>query len=213
MGAAIGLFYACLYPKSVQRIVALDMIKPLTFPSNKLAAKTREGIEQFLQLEAKTVATNGTSVTAKSAIPLYDTEEAISKLIKAHSVFGQITREGGQILLKRGSKPSADDPKKVYFSRDNRLKAMLFQRMDNEALIHYFAQLSCELLIVKAENGVKLDPEEVSKRYIDLYTKQCPRFEFVKVPGGHHVHLCEPSNVRSTVVDFIGGSQTTNGSS
>lgn len=215
MGAAIGLFYACLYPKTVQRIVALDMIKPLTFPSTKLAAKTREGIEQFLQLEAKSIAgsvangsSDSTDGTASISIPLYELEEAVAKLISAHSVFGQITPEGAKHLLKRGAKPHADDSNKVYFTRDNRLKAMLFQRMDNDALIHYFGQLNCELLIVKAENGVKLDPEDVSTRYIDLYSKQCSRFEFVKVPGGHHVHLCEPHHVHPTVVNFIAGKQS-----
>ena len=206
MGAAIGLFYACLYPKSVQRIVCLDMIKPLTFPSTKLAAKTREGIEQFLKLEAKSIPTNGLTNgngSSNSSIPLYELEEAVAKLISAHSIFGQITVEGAQHLLKRGAKPYSSDSNKVYFTRDNRLKAMLLQRMDNDALIHYFSQLNCELLIVKAEKGVKLDPEDVTKRYIDLYTKQCSRFEFVKVPGGHHVHLCEPENVYPIVVNFI----------
>ena len=211
LGAAVGLFYACLFPKSVERIIALDMIKPLTFPSNKLAAKTREGIEQFLQLEAKTMSTNNSvtngsadSSPTNSSIPLYDLDQAVIKLIQAHSVFGQITPEGAKLLLIRGSKPSSKDPNKVYFTRDNRLKAMLFQRMDNDALVNYFNQLNCELLIVKAENGVKLDPEEVSNRFIELYSKQCARFELVKVPGGHHVHLCEPEHVYPKIINFIG---------
>lgn len=211
MGAAIALFYACLYPKSVQRIVALDMIKPLTFQRENLAAKTREGIEQFLQLEAKTMKadsvslTNGGGVDVNSAIPTYDFDQAVSKLIQAHSVFGQITREGAEYLLKRGSKSLTSDPNKVYFTRDNRLKAMLFQRMDYESLIHYFKQLNCELLIVKAEKGVKLDPDTVSDLYIELYSKQCSRFEYAKVPGGHHVHLCQPDNVYPIVAKFISG--------
>src|SRR5699024_9887638 len=145
-----------------------DMIKPLTFPSNKLAEKTREGIQQFLQLEAKVLNSSNGTVNGNAGgggVPLYDHQEAVQKLISAHSVFGQITPEGAEILLKRGSKRSTTNPDKVYFTRDNRLKAMLFQRMDNEALIHYFDQLCCELLIIKAENGVKLDPDDVSTRY------------------------------------------------
>ncbi|KAH9392475.1 hypothetical protein TYRP_005554 [Tyrophagus putrescentiae] len=213
MGAAIALFYACLYPKAVQRIVALDMIKPLTFQRENLAAKTREGIEQFLQLEAKTMKaetlTNGATTngggSSSAGIPTYDFDQAVVKLIQAHS--------GAEYLLKRGSKSLPGDPGKVYFTRDNRLKAMLFQRMDYESLIHYFAQLDCELLIVKAEKGVKLDPDAVSDLYIELYTRQCSRFEYAKVPGGHHVHLCQPDNVYPIVAKFISGEQYQNGTS
>lgn len=215
MGAAIALFYACLYPKSVQRIIALDMIKPLTFQRDNLAAKTREGIEQFLQLEAKTMKTENASLTngnGNTSIPTYNFDEAVKKLIQAHSIFGLITEEGAKCLLKRGSKSLPDDPEKFYFTRDNRLKAMLFQRMDYESLVHYFKQLNCELLIVKAENGVKLDPDNVSDLYIELYSKQCSRFEYAKVPGGHHVHLCQPENVYPIVEKFISG-QHQNGTS
>ncbi|KAH9493537.1 hypothetical protein DERF_014278 [Dermatophagoides farinae] len=220
MGAAIAMFYACLYPSSVRRIISLDMIKPLTFPANKLAMKTREGIEQFLLLESKISTTNGvnnqTTITtptnetpnSTTTPPLYDHQAAITKLISAHSVFGKITVEGAQILLKRGAKPSTIDPAKVYFTRDNRLKAILFQRLDNDSLAHYFEQLKCQLLIVKAQNGVRLDPDEISDRYIRLYREKCPKFDFVTIPGGHHVHLCSPENVHQTIIDFLDASSS-----
>ncbi|OTF74001.1 serine hydrolase-like protein [Euroglyphus maynei] len=207
MGAAIAMFYACLYPSSVRRIISLDMIKPLTFPANKLAAKTREGIEQFLLLESKLSMANGCCDATKSMPPLYDHQEAIDKLILAHSVFGKITVQGAEILLKRGARPSAADPNKVYFTRDNRLKAILFQRLDNDSLAHYFQRLECQLLIVKAENGVRLDPDEISDRYIRLYREKCPKFDLVTIPGGHHVHLCSPENVNQTIIDFLNASR------
>ncbi|XP_027196824.2 putative serine hydrolase [Dermatophagoides pteronyssinus] len=213
MGAAIAMFYACLYPSSVRRIISLDMIKPLTFPADKLAAKTREGIEQFLHLESKLCMTNGNNngvvgngdqqKMKMSMPPLYDHQEAINKLISAHSIFGKITVEGAQILLKRGAKPSTKDENKVYFTRDNRLKAILFQRLDNDSLAHYFEQLECEIFIIKAQNGVRLDPDEISDRYIRLYREKCPKFDLITIPGGHHVHLCSPENVYQTIINFL----------
>lgn len=207
MGAAIGMYYTCLFPKNVQRLIALDIIKPLTFPSDKLAEKTKEGIESFLQLEAKSLPahTDGPVDTESpsSTVPLYEHSKAVEKLIAAHSVFGRITPEGAATLLKRGCKQSPKDPKKVFFTRDNRLKAMLFQRMDNDSLAHYFFNLKCQLLIIKAEKGVKLDPDDISKKFIELYKKQCSRFEYVQIPGGHHVHLCHPENVCQPIIDFI----------
>lgn len=206
MGAAIGIFYTCLFPTYVERVITLDIIKPLTFPAAKLAEKTREGIDSFLQLEGKNCPHPSESpkpVDKSSFIPTYDHDTAVQKLISAHSIFGLITKDAAEVLLKRGSKPSPQDPEKVFFTRDNRLKAMLFQRMDNDSLIHYLERLQCQLLVIKAENGVKLDPPDVSKRFIELYEKQCSRFEMVTVPGGHHVHLVDADTVSKPIVDFI----------
>lgn len=210
MGAAIGLFYSCLHPKTVQRIITLDMIKPLTFPPHKLAEKTREGIQSFLQLDAKSTSVSSLDELALSKIPLYDKEQAIKKLIAAHSVFGKISPQSAEYLLKRGSKPLKGDDGKVYFTRDNRLKAMLFQRIDNDSLAHYFNHLECELLIIKADNGVKLDHDDVSNRYIELYREKCKMFEMSRVAGGHHVHLCQPESICSIIVNFIDRSNAMN---
>ncbi|KAF7495145.1 putative serine hydrolase [Sarcoptes scabiei] len=203
MGAAIAMFYACLYPKSVKKLIALDMIKPLTFPSEMLAEKTREGIQQFLQLEAKTSINNCLAINDLSNVPLYDYNEAMSRLIASHSIFGKITEEGAKLLMKRGLKQSPNHLDKFYFTRDNRLKAILFLRMDFEALMHYFNELSCELLIIKAQNGLKLDSDEISDRYIELYRTKCPRFDIITVPGGHHVHLCDPGIVHDKINNFF----------
>lgn len=208
MGAAVGMFYACLFPKTVKQIISLDMIKPLTFPSDKLAEKTRESIQHFLELESKIgpelkANNKETFVDDSMRAPIYDPQDALKKLIIAHSVFGKISPEGAAILLKRGSKPSPSDPTKLYFTRDNRLKALLFQRFDNETLINYFQQLCCDLMIIKAEHGVRLDPEEVSNCYIELYKEKCSKFDLVIVPGYHHVHLCNPENVSNLIINFF----------
>lgn len=216
MGAAIGLLSIILLLRPdkkvlnsssqniVPRIISLDMIKPLTFPREKLAAKMREGIQSFLDIEAKCCSLNG-QVTSGigSGIPLYDHKQAVEKLIHGHSVFGVLTTEAAETLLKRGCKQSETQPDKVYFTRDNRLKAMLFQRMDPDSMMSYFHDLHCDMLIIKADNGVKLDPDEISNRFIEMYRKQCRRFQYTEVAGGHHVHLCDPEKVHSIIIDFM----------
>lgn len=217
MGAAIGLLSIILLLRPektknsassgqaiVPRIIALDMIKPLTFPSEKLAAKMREGIQSFLDIEAKCCSLNGQVTNGQaSSVPLYDHKQAVEKLIHGHSVFGVLTTEAAETLLKRGCKQAEDQPDKVYFTRDNRLKAMLFQRMDPDSMLSYFHDLHCDMLIIKADKGVKLDPDDISNRFIDMYRKQCRHFEYTKVAGGHHVHLCNPENVHQIIIDFM----------
>jgi len=48
MGAAIGLFFSCLFPQSVEKVITIDMIKPLSFPAEELAKRTGDGIKTFL---------------------------------------------------------------------------------------------------------------------------------------------------------------------
>lgn len=191
MGAAIGLFFSCLFPQSVEKVIALDMIKPLSFPAEELAKRTSDGIVTFLDLEQKI-----------SDPPIYDRKTSIEKLINAHSIYGKITFDAAECLLKRGAKVSSDG-KGEYFTRDNRLKAVLFQRMDSEALLHYFEGIKCELLIIKAKNGIQLDSQEINEKFINLYEKKCKYFKLTEVEGGHHVHLCQPENVVHFINEFL----------
>ncbi|XP_054159164.1 probable serine hydrolase [Oppia nitens] len=196
MGAAIGLFYSCLYPKNVTKLIALDMVKPLSFPGHELAKRTGDCINAFLTLEQK-----------NSKPPVYDEETAINKLIDAHAIYGQLTREAAQCLLKRGSKETADRKGK-YFTRDNRIKAVLFQRMDSNALYNYLESIECHLIIIKAKNGVKLDPQEVNDRFIELYIRKCKSFKLIQVEGQHHVHLISPETVLPFVAKAFSDSLT-----
>ncbi len=191
MGAAIGLFFSCLFPQSVEKVIALDMIKPLSFPAEELAKRTGDGIITFLDLEQKS-----------SDPPIYDRKTSIEKLINAHAIYGKITFAAAECLLKRGAKVSSDG-KGEYFTRDNRLKAVLFQRMDSEALLHYLEGIKCELLIIKAKNGIQIDSQEINEKFISLYEKKCKNFKLIEVEGGHHVHLCQPENVAHFLNDFL----------
>lgn len=200
MGAALGLFFASIFPKIVDTIIAIDMIKPLSFPAEELAKRTSDGIKLFLNLDEK----------INSKPPVYDHKTAIQKLIEAHSVYGVITPEGAECLLKRGTKQIEDGKEQLYFSRDNRLKAILFCRMDSTALMSYLQHIQCKLCIIKATNGIKLDSDEIVEKYIQLYKTKCKKFKYIQVEGGHHVHLCQPEVVAPFINQFL-NNQLTNG--
>ncbi|CAG2105490.1 unnamed protein product [Medioppia subpectinata] len=168
MGAAIGMFYACLYPQSVVKVIAIDMIKPLSFPAEELAKRTCDGINTFLALEQKI-----------ANPPVYDHKTTVQKMIAAHAIYGTLSEEAAECLLKRGAKMSSDG-KGEYFTRDNRIKAVLFQRMDSEALRKYLESIECELIIIKAKNGIELDPQEINDKFMELYRKKCKTFKLIE---------------------------------
>lgn len=94
MGGAIALYFASLYPDMVDKIISLDMLKPLTIEANVLMKLTGKILDDYLSTEKK--------IADGCPSPMYTMEQAIQKLIEGHSKFGIITDAGARTLLIRG---------------------------------------------------------------------------------------------------------------
>lgn len=187
MGGFIGIFYASLFPDSIDKVIAIDIVKPLTFKSEDLASMAASSINSFLAIEEKLVS---------SKTPVYGKDECVTRLLAGHSKIGKLTNEAAHVLLKRGCKKLHEtNDKSYYFTRDPRLSAIFFSRLDTSTVKAYLSQMKCNLYILKANDGIKLDDDSVTNDFIDLYSKCCSTFQYIKVDGPHHVQLCAPSNI------------------
>lgn len=113
MGGAISFLYAASYPDEVDALISLDIASPTIRDVKKTAAITGEYIDKFLKYELLTL----------DDIPCYEYKEMIELVEKAYD--GSITREGAEILMKRGMQ-QAFEKDRYYFSRDPRLKVKTF---------------------------------------------------------------------------------------
>lgn len=109
MGGAISFLYAASYPDEVDFLISLDIASPSVKDVKKTAATTGEYIDRFLKYELLTL----------DNVPSYEYDKMLDIVEKAYD--GSITREGAEILMKRGMQP-AHKRDKYYFSRDPRLK-------------------------------------------------------------------------------------------
>lgn len=109
MGGAISFLYAASYPNEVDFLISLDIASPSVRDVKKTAASTGEYIDRFLKYELLTL----------DNVPSYEYDEMLKIVEKAYD--GSITKEGAEILMKRGMQP-AYKKDKYYFSRDPRLK-------------------------------------------------------------------------------------------
>ena len=220
MGGYVSIIYASLFPKEVERVITLDILKPLTYEADHLTNHFAKSIESFVQIESKVnqQATN---------IPEYTKSEAVDRLLKGHSKIGKLSRESAVILLQRGSqvvppketyipkdkpngsaggKEQVDDvgeDAKVVFTRDPRLQAIFFTRMDVTTVKAYLNKLRCGMYVIKARNGIKLDADEVNQEFISLYQSVCPSFKVMDVDGEHHAHLCDPLPVARAIDSIL----------
>lgn len=205
MGGYLSIYYASLFPDRVERVISLDILKPLTYKADELSRSAARSIESFLLIEEKMSDPSRMDAT-------YTWEAAVDRLLVGHSKIGKLTRESAEVLLKRGAKIAKStkdegefDEPRYAFTRDPRLHAIFFSRLDISTVKAYISNISCPLIVIKAREGIKLDDDEVTKQFIDLYRSVCPDFKYLVVEGGHHTHLCEPENVAPTLTAVLEG--------
>ena len=206
MGGYLSVYFASLFPELVNTVIVIDILKPLTNKKDddlsKMAAKS---VLSFISLE------NHLNKADYSEKP-YTWNAAVDRLIVGHSKIGKLTRDAAEILLRRGSKIKCniedEDGNKMYaFTRDPRLHALFFSRLDVSTVKKYVMNLKCKLYVIKARDGIKLDEDDVTREFIRQYQEVCQEFRFIFVDGDHHVHLCQPENV-SPILQRIFSSDT-----
>ena len=114
MGGSTGLLFASLYPHLVDRLLTLDIVKPVTVPLLWHSQDLAEAIDLQLDYERK--------FTNPKFQKSFTLEELVNRYVE--SLGGTIKPEAVRILLKRGSKVSGNgfafsfDPRMVniYFS-------------------------------------------------------------------------------------------------
>ncbi len=111
MGGSTGLLFASLYPNLVDRLLTLDIVKPVTVPLLWHSQNLAEAIDLHLDYERK----SGNPKFQKS----YTLEELVNRYVE--SLGRTISPEAVRILLNRGAKKSGDgfaysfDPRMVIF--------------------------------------------------------------------------------------------------
>lgn len=190
LGGAISFLYAASFPDEVDAIISLDIASPSVKDVQKTAASTGDCIDKFLKYEMLTL----------DNVPCYEYTEMIDIVEKAYD--GSITREGAEILMKRGMQP-AYVKGKYYFSRDSRLKVSLLGMISLDLVLEYAARIKCAYLNIRAVPGMKFEQPESYQKVLDVIKLGARKFEYHEVEGTHHVHLNKPEQVAPIINKFL----------
>lgn len=200
MGASIGWFYASVCPSQVERIIAIDQIKPITSKDAREAADSYgASLTTYLEAEKK----------YKSPQPSFRFETALDILIVAHDGFGiKLNREGALCLIKRATK-TAPDGSGLNFTRDARLNALLGHKVDSKTLREFYSKMQCEMLIILGKDGINdLNNPDIKTVY-DGHAATAKNFKAVTIEGDHFVHLTDPEKVAQIIKDYVMSSDLT----
>lgn len=200
MGASIGWMYASIFPTQVERIIAIDQIKPLTCQdAREAAAQFQQQLTGFLEAEKK----------YKGPQPSFRFETALEILIIAHDAFGvKLNREGALCLMKRAAKTAADGSGLV-FTRDARLNALLGQKADVRTLRDFYSMMTCEMLIILGKDGINDLTNPDIKLVHDGHAATAKNFKCITIPGDHFIHLSSPEKVAQLMTDYVKASDLT----
>lgn len=183
-----------MFNQQVERIIAIDQIKPLTCKDGReAAAHYQTQISGFMEVEKK----------YKAPQPSFRFETALDILIIAHDAFGvKLNREGALCLLKRATKTAADGSG-LIFTRDSRLNTLLGQMADVQTLRVFYSMMQCEMLIILGKDGIN-DLSNPDIKYIhDGHAETAKNFKCITIPGDHFIHLSHPDKVAQLINDYV----------
>ncbi|XP_067140113.1 serine hydrolase-like protein 2 [Centruroides vittatus] len=190
MGSSLAIIFSSIYPEMVDKIIGIDLLKPITYSSEIASQVLRNNINRYVKLEGK----------LKSNPPIYSEEEALHILIESRN--GEINEEGAKILMKRGIKRL--ETGKVMFSRDIRIQSVLDSGLAcTEALKAIVSNIQCDLLLIKAKESPIYTDEESLNEFMGIYKTKCKSFKLVHVEGNHFVHLNNPERVAPIINPFL----------
>lgn len=190
LGGAISFLYAASYPDEVDSLISLDIASPSVRDITKTVTITGDYIDKFLKYEALTL----------ENVPCYNYDDMIDIVEKAYE--GNITREGAEILMKRGMQPSYKKGK-YYFSRDPRLKVSILGMFTLDLVLEYASRIKCAYLNIRAVPGMKVEEPENYQKVLDNIKLGARKFEYHEVKGTHHVHLNEPEKIAPIIINFL----------
>ena len=106
LGGIVGSMFTAISPQMVEKLVMIDIVKPISTPAKFQPEKSAKAIESYIQVLKK----------LEQGPPSYSYEAARERIVQANN--GSIDAEAAEVLMRRGTKRHEDGG--YYFARDLR---------------------------------------------------------------------------------------------
>ncbi|XP_060522533.1 probable serine hydrolase [Cylas formicarius] len=190
LGGGIAFLYAATYPDEIKRYISIDIASPSVRDVKKSCDMLGSAVDKFLSYESMTL----------DQMPCYGYDEMVDVCYSAYK--GTVSREGCEILLKRGMKP-ATDRDGYWFTRDPRLKMALLGFLSLEQVLEMSRRIKCEVLNIRAKSGLKFDVPEHYDLILNEIDRGAKKLETHLVEGTHHLHLNDPEPIVDIIHNFL----------
>ncbi|XP_069683663.1 probable serine hydrolase isoform X2 [Periplaneta americana] len=187
LGASIGFLYAATFPDEIDKLICLDAASPAVFTNAEIVELTTRNVEKFLRYEEST----------KEDMPCYPYADMRDIMMHGHR--GSLTPESCKIMLKRGIHRDPES-NNYLFARDVRLLSPLgFISLD--MALEYASRITCKVLNIKATGTLR--HHSYYSRILNKIKETASTLQVHEVKGTHHVHLNNPQDIVSFVINFL----------
>lgn len=197
-GGHFALLFGAVYPHLVERVIAIDIFKPLTYHGEDWAKK----VDKITDIHMKYESYLSEEPDKNTRVPVYSEGDALKRMMEAHG--NSLTEQSARVLMKRGTKRQKWG---ITFSRDIRLKVpSLDPPPTDDQMTKFMSHLKCDLLLIRAKQTPYHVPDAIRDRYFEIYRNNCRLFRDVLLDGSHHLHMNNPETVGPVVNQFIADS-------
>ncbi|MCL4127313.1 UNVERIFIED_CONTAM: hypothetical protein GTU68_010264 [Idotea baltica] len=191
MGGGSCLLYAGARPEKVEKLIVIDILKPLHVNPDAQPGRTAKSLVGLLDAETKD----------KMAAPRYSYIEMVEKMVKSYGP--SLNAESAKTLLKRGAHRHDDGT--YSFTHSPSIKVSNTLSMTLEQQEAFASKVSCEFLFIKAISSFNYFGKDVMRQFLDIYKNSSKNFRFEVVEGTHHVHMNSPEVVAAIINSFLHG--------
>ena len=184
LGAGVAALLAGTWPDRVHRLALLEGLGPLSDPDESAPERLRES------LAAELAATRRTHER-----PGYPDPEVVGRRLAAAT---HMQPASAQTLLRRGLFEAL--PGRWDWRADSRLRLPSRLRLTESQVTAFLKQIACPTLLLRAIPGMA-----VSEDYFAARVACIADLRLVERPGGHHLHLDDPTPVAELVSSFLHG--------
>lgn len=95
------------------------------------------------------------------------------------------------------------DKEGFVFTRDPRLKVAILGFITMDQVMEMASRITCEVLNIRATEGIKLDQPESYDLVLEQIGKQAKKLERHLIEGTHHLHLNNAESVAPCIYYFL----------
>ena len=189
LGGCNAFLHAGIFPERVEKLICLDVIRPIPTITDTVEKRFRKTVETLLKQE--------TSIIKGEEKPI-DFEKAVQRHVIGS--FDSLDEDASRILLQRGLKQVDGG---YVFSRDRRLLAAPLSFTPKEDMLHLARQITADVLIIKYKDGPYFESEEDYMEHVEALKTSSKNVRYVEIEGTHHVHLRHPERVAPFITEFL----------
>ncbi|KAH8262079.1 hypothetical protein KR038_002546, partial [Drosophila bunnanda] len=196
LGGIMSFIYTSLAPHTVDMVISLDILLPVSPPpSSKALKRGAQKMEKHLVEEDRQAEGN------LHEPPSYSYTQLCKLLAKGSS--DSVTPEFAKHLLHRQVTRSQLYPDRFFFSRDGRVKFYNVNHMSIGLAEEMARRIQRKpYLIIKGSKSIHL-PLDQCKGTMSILGQNNPHYEFYELEGTHHVHLHAAEECARYIVPFI----------